>query len=182
MVMSVCAGTLIRKSPRAARYSSPSCWWRRVFLWKGAPVRDSCGAKTRDFCISMSSFLSLPVTGTNGGCLPKSRGHRAGHSRRGKLHHGGRVQSPQFFAQHLQRASTSGWHWKRIGTIARSRTYQSYDSIKAHLTQKLSGLPDAIAFAFPPPGHSRSRRLTAGGFTSLSSRRSGGKEHSLSGR
>ena len=53
----------------------------------------------------------------------------------------------------------------------RTKSDESYDSIKAHLTQKLSGLPDAIAFAFPPPAIQGVG--TAGGFTFVLEDRAG---------
>ncbi len=53
----------------------------------------------------------------------------------------------------------------------RTKSDESYDSIKAHLTQKLSSLPDAIAFAFPPPAIQGVG--TAGGFTFVLEDRAG---------
>jgi HAE1 family hydrophobic/amphiphilic exporter-1 len=53
----------------------------------------------------------------------------------------------------------------------RTKSEESYDSIKANLTRKLSGLPDAIAFAFPPPAIQGVG--TAGGFTFVLEDRAG---------
>ncbi len=53
----------------------------------------------------------------------------------------------------------------------RTKSDESYESIKTHLTQKLSRLPDAIAFAFPPPAIQGVG--TAGGFTFVLEDRAG---------
>ena len=53
----------------------------------------------------------------------------------------------------------------------RTKAEESYDSIKTHLTQKLSRLPEAIAFTFPPPAIQGVG--TAGGFTFVLEDRAG---------
>ena len=53
----------------------------------------------------------------------------------------------------------------------RTKPEESYDAIKAHLNQKLSRLPEAIAFAFPPPAIQGVG--TAGGFTFVLEDRAG---------
>src|SRR5581483_10637454 len=53
----------------------------------------------------------------------------------------------------------------------RTKPEERYDAIKAHLTQKLSRLPGAIAFAFPPPAIQGVG--TAGGFTFVLEDRAG---------
>jgi HAE1 family hydrophobic/amphiphilic exporter-1 len=53
----------------------------------------------------------------------------------------------------------------------RTKPEESYDAIKAHLAQKLSRLPEAIAFAFPPPAIQGVG--TAGGFTFVLEDRAG---------
>src|SRR5882672_825232 len=53
----------------------------------------------------------------------------------------------------------------------RTRPEESYEAIKAHLNQKLSGVPGAIAFAFPPPAIQGVG--TAGGFTLILEDRAG---------
>ncbi|HWV99404.1 MAG TPA: multidrug efflux RND transporter permease subunit [Candidatus Acidoferrum sp.] len=55
----------------------------------------------------------------------------------------------------------------------RTKPEESYEAIKAHLNQKLSGIPGAIAFAFPPPAIQGVG--TAGGFTYVLEDR-GGKD------
>jgi HAE1 family hydrophobic/amphiphilic exporter-1 len=53
----------------------------------------------------------------------------------------------------------------------RTKSEESYESIKTHLTQKLSRFPGAIAFAFPPPAIQGVG--TAGGFTFVLEDRAG---------
>jgi hydrophobic/amphiphilic exporter-1 (mainly G- bacteria), HAE1 family len=53
----------------------------------------------------------------------------------------------------------------------RTKPEERYTSIKAHLAQKLSGVPAAIVFAFPPPAIAGVG--TAGGFTMVLEDRSG---------
>ena len=53
----------------------------------------------------------------------------------------------------------------------RTRPEERYDAIKTHLAQKLSRLPSAIAFAFPPPAIQGVG--TAGGFTFILEDRAG---------
>ena len=53
----------------------------------------------------------------------------------------------------------------------RTKAEESYESIKTHLTQKLSRVPTAIAFAFPPPAIQGVG--TAGGFTFVLEDRAG---------
>src|SRR5213594_2098336 len=53
----------------------------------------------------------------------------------------------------------------------RTKPEESYEAIKAHLNQKLSGVPGAIAFAFPPPAIQGVG--TAGGFTFILEDRAG---------
>src|SRR6266436_4016151 len=53
----------------------------------------------------------------------------------------------------------------------RTRPDESYEAIKAHLNQKLSAVPGAIAFAFPPPAIQGVG--TAGGFTFILEDRAG---------
>ena len=53
----------------------------------------------------------------------------------------------------------------------RTKSEESYDSIKAHLTKELSRVPQAIAFAFPPPAIQGVG--TAGGFTFVLEDRAG---------
>ncbi len=54
----------------------------------------------------------------------------------------------------------------------RGKPEESYQAIKAALARKLSGLPEAVAFAFPPPAIAGVG--TAGGFTMALEDRSGG--------
>jgi HAE1 family hydrophobic/amphiphilic exporter-1 len=54
---------------------------------------------------------------------------------------------------------------------ARKKPEESYQSIKANLNQKLSRLPEAVAFAFPPPAIAGVG--TAGGFTMVLEDRAG---------
>src|SRR5579862_3074725 len=53
----------------------------------------------------------------------------------------------------------------------RTKPEESYNAIKAHLTQKLSRVPGAIVFAFPPPAINGVG--TAGGFTAVLEDRGG---------
>src|SRR5207245_11503144 len=53
----------------------------------------------------------------------------------------------------------------------RTTPEESYEAIKAHLNQKLSRVPGAIAFAFPPPAIQGVG--TAGGFTFILEDRAG---------
>jgi HAE1 family hydrophobic/amphiphilic exporter-1 len=53
----------------------------------------------------------------------------------------------------------------------RTKPEESYEAIKTHLNQKLSGVPGAIAFAFPPPAIQGVG--TAGGFTFVLEDRAG---------
>ena len=53
----------------------------------------------------------------------------------------------------------------------RTKPEERYEAIKAHLSQKLSRLPGAIAFAFPPPAIQGVG--TAGGFTFVLEDRAG---------
>src|SRR5207244_10818114 len=53
----------------------------------------------------------------------------------------------------------------------RTRPEEKLDAIRAHLNQKLSRLPGAIAFAFPPPAIQGVG--TAGGFTFILEDRAG---------
>jgi HAE1 family hydrophobic/amphiphilic exporter-1 len=62
--------------------------------------------------------------------------------------------------------------WVRLKDWSeRTRPEERYEAIKTHLNQQLSGLPGAIAFAFPPPAIQGVG--TAGGFTFVLEDRAG---------
>ena len=72
----------------------------------------------------------------------------------------------------FSRNTYSGFMWISLKDWGERKNHeQAYETIKARLNQRLSRLPDAIAFAFPPPAIQGVG--TAGGFTFMLEDRSG---------